>query len=625
MYGIPVIQWCIFMFAIAVAEESTIEPDFVTEPNNTAVGEGLTAILTCSVINLGSQYTVHWLKDGLTFTNNETVYYDLRLANIPESTRYTLVRETNGEYNLQIVHTFKEDEGMYWCMISENGPGQLKASIHAELIVETPVENYPRCVPYDLNDHYYEGDTLEVYCMFKNSDPLPVLQWWDSNRLLGGERLYSSVPDISYQWQLNSSDNGKSIQCVVNETSSCSVGPVEVYYKPKQVIVSQNAEVIVGQLVIFSVTFSSNPSPSSYHWSVNGVNISRSFSRFHINGPTFTITNTYQSDDGAEVTCTVINVVGNTTATGTIRLLPLPSTITTSVEATTTPINGKDTTFFDPSQLGRGVQQSEDFPVIVIAVTAGGASIFFIAVVIGVAVFVSSCRDKRKKPKSGVVQADSLFQINMYNRNDEQDMPPTTPSLPPRNSFQQDDISDTSIGTGYFSTKRRLHVKDIFSQVNDTEVSANNKQNEDNEQRCIGLSDTDTDYVVIENPSFTENSSSPDPDIIQDTHDKSEIESGSESGVKRPPSIDDSSEIQIPDFHFISDDSTTDVDDNSNCGDDNETKEENVDSEMIFENFSVSEGDNSNNTKSNNEDGVEELKDDNTETLPSGTRLMYVD
>ncbi|XP_070567942.1 cell adhesion molecule 3-like [Ptychodera flava] len=334
------LQFGLILATLIASAVATTTPAFVREPNDTVVMEGDTAVLMCSVADLREGYEVRWESDGEgTFTANTTVYGEF-LGDRVEPSRYSVVGDsTVGEFNLQIKGADLTDADQYMCTIFASGrfSRTVSSTSKVKLTVDsTPIGYYPKCRPSTLKNYYLEGDTLEAKCIFRNTDQTLELQWYKSGMLLSGNRPYSSLADVTYQWRLSAADNGAKITCVANETSTCDVGPVEIYFKPRPAMVSAVVEVIVGEPAVFEVNGDWNPIPSQYSWSVNNVEVGNSLQpRFSNNGSILTILETQLQDDNASVSCVVTNSVGNARAIAKLRVRPSPvQTIYTSTKTT---------------------------------------------------------------------------------------------------------------------------------------------------------------------------------------------------------------------------------------------------------------------------------------------------
>ncbi|XP_070567149.1 cell adhesion molecule 3-like [Ptychodera flava] len=333
-------QLSVFLGTLMTASLVTTTPAFVKEPNDTVVMEGDTAVLMCSVANLRAGFEVQWESDrNFTLSTNRTVL-GKHLKDRVEPSRYSIVGDsTVGEFNLQIEGVDVTDDDQYMCAIFDTILGHpVSTTSKAQLKVDSPPTGYyPKCRPSTLKNYYLEGDTLKAKCIFRKTNKTLDLQWYKSGILLSGNRAYSYLADVTYQWPLTAADNGAKITCVANETLTCDVGPVEIYFKPRPAMVSAIVEVIVGEPAVFKVKGDWNPSPSLYSWSVNNMEVANNSLplRFSNDGSTLTIFDTQPQDDNASVSCDVSNSVGNARAFAKLRVRPSKvQTIYTSPKTT---------------------------------------------------------------------------------------------------------------------------------------------------------------------------------------------------------------------------------------------------------------------------------------------------
>ncbi|XP_070550801.1 kin of IRRE-like protein 1 [Ptychodera flava] len=344
-YGVESALLILIGFCLAAAEDLF----FRTQPVDTTVNEGETAVLRCKVSNLSSVHYLQWVKDGVAINHPNRTRNINRLRNIcdvREPTRYSVVGDfAHGEFNLEIVHTIaSEDEDSYRCIVFDDF-GPVLFSSEVELTVRTQsAASYPVCLPTTVRDAYVAGDVLHTECLFRNAEPLPELSWSRNNRRVSaGELIYPLLPDKKRDWVLTAEDDGAVITCqatgpAISDSQACVIGPLVVYYAPTVTVMPEIVDVSVHDSAIFTCSVVANPKPDAYFWQTNRNPIDLSTGRYSLsaNGENLTISQLTIFDDGFIITCIVENVIGQTSASAVLYILEAPAGPSTQRNVTVT-------------------------------------------------------------------------------------------------------------------------------------------------------------------------------------------------------------------------------------------------------------------------------------------------
>ncbi|XP_077866871.1 cell adhesion molecule 2-like [Saccoglossus kowalevskii] len=418
------------------------DPFFSRPPEDLSVSEGNTVELQCEVSDLQSGHFVQWIKSGIAISFPNRTCNTGRLRDIfviGEPSRYTMNGDfTRGEFNLRIANTIRsEDQGEYRCIVNDDfGPVSLSPVVRLTVNLVSVAE-YPNCLPVTTRKAYMEGDILNTECTFRNSQPLPVLAWARNNVYVStGDRVYQTLPDTRREWALTAEDNGAVFTCVATGAAlpvsqTCTIGPIEVYYKPETTVIPQIADVTAGESITFTCSVSANPEPPTYLWDIDGVPLNLDSGRYHLSTDrtVLTILRTVDSDDNMVVACSVENIAGSSSATSVLFVSSSPSRPTStpvvvrtehgiprpgpgqvdSIKTTTAKsaisletndekqINDKVISPNQESQVEEKEEIALSVPVMAASITGG---IIFLIVMVIIIIELSRWNQKRRKKKS---------------------------------------------------------------------------------------------------------------------------------------------------------------------------------------------------------------------------------
>ncbi|XP_077985062.1 uncharacterized protein LOC144439700 [Glandiceps talaboti] len=346
---------------------------FRTEPQDTTVDEGNTAVLQCAVDNKVGDLL--WLKQNTgQVLSVETIIVEATL-----SARYSITGDqSNGEYNLQITNAQSSDEGEYLCFADVQGIIESITSNPATLTVTVPQvttpttqakittkavttvqeqstakeqtparvttrppaattqpqglvgpgEEYPLCA---MTGDVIRGQTVVLSCYSNGGNPAAVLQWSRDDENL--EPTYTETENgISSHLSFVVDDNleGALFTCTsthlsYSEPKMCSFSPLSV--KSKQVVVEiqpATLEKEVGDEGMFTCEVTSTERVLQYVWSFDNEEIDTSTDeRFHLlfNSTVLFIANITKDMDESMVECLASTANYTESATAKIEIV----------------------------------------------------------------------------------------------------------------------------------------------------------------------------------------------------------------------------------------------------------------------------------------------------------------
>ncbi|KAK6173113.1 hypothetical protein SNE40_016632 [Patella caerulea] len=166
------VYFTIFIGTIAIAINIGVgvngQQQFSVFPSNISVIQGQTAELKCAVTN--RRGSIQWTKDGFALG------YD---RDIPGFRRYSVIGNTEREFNLMIINTMVSDDGEFQCQVgpAANNP---PISAGAYLTILVPPE-MPEIIGY-TNGSVVElpntQDLLRLICVARNGRPAASIKWF---------------------------------------------------------------------------------------------------------------------------------------------------------------------------------------------------------------------------------------------------------------------------------------------------------------------------------------------------------------------------------------------------------------------------------------------------------------
>ncbi|XP_045216891.2 opioid-binding protein/cell adhesion molecule homolog isoform X2 [Mercenaria mercenaria] len=214
---------------------------------NVTVIEGDTAILPCSVENLG-EYKVAWLThlSRLISVNGNL---------ITDDPRFSLEQPNTGDWNLHIENTTYTDLGQYFCRVNTD-PITSKTVNLAVLV--------PAAIKHELssrNTFLREGETLVLICNVTGV-PKPIVTWYKLNS--GDKQKLNRSGEVLIIPNVTRLDGGTYECAAFNGVSVRKQISVSIEFAPKVTLLSKRIGQFVGRETILDCQIIANPQPDMY-------------------------------------------------------------------------------------------------------------------------------------------------------------------------------------------------------------------------------------------------------------------------------------------------------------------------------------------------------------------------
>lgn len=282
---------------------------FVTEPAGLKeVLEGETILLECSVENkLG---VLQWTKDDFGLGT------DRELSGF---TRYRMVGEAEGIFNLEIVNATLEDIGRYQCQVGATETVKPIRSTYAEVSVHAPPEAPvitagPKLV-------LREGKTSMVQCISKGGRPASSIRWLSNGVELvdGVETKVEEMPESrrmatvsTLTFLVNKTLQGQELECEAGNTVEANPRIVstvlEVQYPPVVTMKADPTSIYEGDKVRVVCEVEAVPAQVEYRWEISGQEIQEA------RGASELLIEVDRDMHGKTVSCIARNTLGQSTA-----------------------------------------------------------------------------------------------------------------------------------------------------------------------------------------------------------------------------------------------------------------------------------------------------------------------
>ncbi|ESN98356.1 hypothetical protein HELRODRAFT_193056 [Helobdella robusta] len=136
-----------------------------------------TAVLPCSIEYLGI-YKVLWLD-----VHNLPISFEEK--RVIDDSRFSVIRASDSDWNLQIRDVKTEDEGVYRCSVNTNPPISKTVQLHVKFPPSIIHNN-------DSDITVYEGDTIKLLC-HATGQPKPNVTWRKSTNQSNSCKFKSSA------------------------------------------------------------------------------------------------------------------------------------------------------------------------------------------------------------------------------------------------------------------------------------------------------------------------------------------------------------------------------------------------------------------------------------------------
>ncbi|XP_033118846.1 uncharacterized protein LOC117118378 [Anneissia japonica] len=287
---------------------------FEEQPQDARIKLGEDHTFSCIASGMQEQDRLTWLRDGIEV--DTLIEYNSRLT--IGYNKLTIGKLTT----LFINDALKTDDGIYKCIIiPSRAEVNQKYSDEATLtILSLPSPAYPLCSVHDLDIAI--GSVITFSCVSERVQP-PVNLTITRGLI---EITYgisfverNDLKTLEMRWRARKEDNGAILTChqtspLAPETEhTCSVGPLNVQYKPEIQIQYTNPVIPERETILFCQT-SSNPPITGYQWhlkpefELNEYNVDETGQILKLFRPSL-------QQSGTNITCTATNELGRSSLT----------------------------------------------------------------------------------------------------------------------------------------------------------------------------------------------------------------------------------------------------------------------------------------------------------------------
>ena len=319
MTSLHLYLWAVFLCVTScLSQEPTLNVGPVT-----AKYEGESLELICEVQNLNGS-AVAWLKGTNPITSNQERY--IQTAN-----------ETTATYTLTILNLTREvDTAIHHCAVyTSQTLTDLVKQVSTEVIVYYfPDDTYPVCNP-NGQTVITEGLSAMFHC---ESDPgeLPVVVAWSRSDMQMIEEDITTGDEngmrfAKYTFVPTKNDIDISVSCTISsnaifpgKTSTCTVGPLVVQYRPSDVAITNQTYIVANTTYdALSCSATAFPPDISYSWSFN-TPLDSSQQMVTDDNQILVILNITSCDSPIIATCLATNDIGNRAVNFTLCEPPPP-------------------------------------------------------------------------------------------------------------------------------------------------------------------------------------------------------------------------------------------------------------------------------------------------------------
>ncbi|XP_072019370.1 muscle M-line assembly protein unc-89-like [Amphiura filiformis] len=277
---------CHYCFNVMVITASSVETGpRVAQFASLEVFEGQSVELPCTIsATIATKVCWHIASDHAVQTGSRYIQFceDPERTSEHDGGRHEIIADEKlGIYNLKIDPVIKSDSGLYMCsIINELGIAVLFGSGRVSVVDSFPPSGDPEC-KFSARDVLQEGDMLSASCFAVEDGespgiPLASLQWLDRNNEPIGQTMFAQANQIN--WEVSANDAGAVYKCIVrhiamNNTRNCTVGPLNVFYRPILEIMAKPSKPEMGGNVTIVCTAKGNPGVSAIKWFIKDIPI----------------------------------------------------------------------------------------------------------------------------------------------------------------------------------------------------------------------------------------------------------------------------------------------------------------------------------------------------------------
>ncbi|XP_072163564.1 kin of IRRE-like protein 1 [Diadema setosum] len=395
MKGVRHVAWAAMFRQVALLLQlvtatlcSTIT--FIQEPQRFAVLEGRSATMACTVSNLQPYHVVLWYRSGILLSNGTVI-----VGHQLDPSRYAIMVNANsGQYNLHISAVSPSDDHSYRCVVNSLDHGEVREVLRSEAarleVYNLPANTYPECLPL-AKPNFTEGESATISCKSERANPPVILTWKRGIKTISQvdyDDTETGFRSLRHTFVADSSLNGAFFECHLSSAADsdyvplCSLGPLNVIYKPRVELERQTELVYPDEEVTFQCNAEANPR-GQYEWIIS-PQIPEERTRFESDKRHLIIT-AHKSDNGTTITCNVSNTVGSTSASVLMTVLPerVETTENPRVTILTSPTSRpKTSTDIPPYQPGMGTGENVTLNPEILAIIIGIIGLLILIVLV---------------------------------------------------------------------------------------------------------------------------------------------------------------------------------------------------------------------------------------------------
>ncbi|XP_071945834.1 basigin-like [Antedon mediterranea] len=274
-----------------------------TQPLDETVKKGKNHWFPCVADGIESDQSLQWFRNG---------------KRLNEEPRITIENNESGTSSmLYITGIIPSDAGQYYCAVVKSSTDEKIASSRtATLVVKSlPSSQYPYCILETIP--IIAGSNLKLLCLSEKVVPPVTLDWmYPIDIRYKNTQLMEDGKNISLELSMTAKKqyNGIVFSCkqestlVQNNYTLCSVGPLDVLYKPDTAVQYASPALPGRETIVFCQT-SSNPPVTSYRWLFD-PQLSEDEYNIDESGQILKLLNPKIKQTGTNISCVATNEVG---------------------------------------------------------------------------------------------------------------------------------------------------------------------------------------------------------------------------------------------------------------------------------------------------------------------------
>ncbi|XP_071944283.1 cell adhesion molecule 1-like [Antedon mediterranea] len=287
---------------------------FKDQPSDARVDLGKDHTFSCIVNGMDNQQNLAWLKDGVLIRTQED---DNRIT-----IGYSNIIKIGKLTTLTLNNLLKSDRGRYQCVVISTETNSVEErSLEAILtVLSQPSSIYPLCSGHE--DNIAIGSVITISCISERVEPPVNLTISRNMNIVKNGVSFVENEKLQMLLKTRKEDNRAIFTChqtsplAPESESTCSIGPLNVQYKPEIQLQYTNPVISERETILFCQT-SSNPPVGTYNWKIE-PNFAKSDYSIDETGQVLKLIKPSIVHNGTNITCTAVNKIGKSSSTVTI-------------------------------------------------------------------------------------------------------------------------------------------------------------------------------------------------------------------------------------------------------------------------------------------------------------------